>query len=110
MPHSWLFRQASAIVHHIGFGITAAALRAGVPGIVIPYVIDQFYWGQRVFDLGVGPKFILRGRLSAKNLQEAIAQALYDAHMRKQAAELGESIRAEPDGVATAVSIIEKAV
>lgn len=110
MPHSWLFRQVSAIVHHGGFGTTAAALRAGVPEIVIPHVIDQFYWGQRVFDLGVGPKFISRGRLSTKNLQEAIAQALGDAHMHKKAAELGESIRAEPDGVATAVSIIEKAV
>lgn len=108
LPHQWLFDQVSAVVHHGGFGTTAAVLRAGVPGIVIPHVIDQFYWGQRVFELGVGPKFIARGRLGVRNLQEAIAQALGEEQMRRKAAELGESIRAEPDGVATAVSTIEK--
>ena len=108
MPHSWLFDQVSAIIHHGGFGTIAAALRAGVPGIVIPHVIDQFYWGQRVSELGVGPKFISRGRLRVKNLREAIVQALGDVGMREKAAELGDRIRAEPDGIATAVSIIEK--
>ena len=108
MPHSWLFDQVSAIIYHGGFGTTAAALRAGVPGIVIPHVIDQFYWGQRVFELGVGPRFISRGRLSVENLNEAIAQALGDVGLREKAAELGDRIRAEPDGIATAVSIIEK--
>jgi len=108
MPHDWLFSQVSAVVHHGGFGTTAAVLRAGVPGIVIPHVIDQFYWGQRVFELGVGPRFIPRGRLGTKNLQEALHQALSEAGMRKKAADLGEAIRAEPDGVATAVAMIEK--
>src|SRR5512133_1134494 len=51
LPHGWLFEQVSAVIHHGGFGTTAAVLRAGVPGIVIPHVIDQFYWGQRVYEL-----------------------------------------------------------
>ncbi len=108
MPHSWLFERVSAIVHHGGFGTTAAALRSGAPGIIIPHVIDQFYWGQCVFELGVAPKFISRGKLNAANLQAAITQALSDGPMRKRAAELGERIRAEPDGVAAAVSEIER--
>jgi sterol 3beta-glucosyltransferase len=66
LPHDWLFGQVSAAIHHGGFGTTAAGLRAGVPAIVIPHVIDQFYWGQRVYELGVGPKFIPRGQLSAE--------------------------------------------
>jgi sterol 3beta-glucosyltransferase len=43
MPHDWLFDQVSIVIHHGGFGTTAAVLRAGVPGIVVPHVIDQFY-------------------------------------------------------------------
>ena len=108
MPHSWLFDQVSAIVHHGGFGTTAAGLRSGVPSLIIPHVIDQFYWGQRVFELGVGPKFITRGKLDAANLQQAIEQALNDTVMRQKAAALGASIREEPDGVTTAVQMIEK--
>jgi sterol 3beta-glucosyltransferase len=48
LPHGWLFDQVSAVIHHGGFGTTASVLRSGAPGIVIPHVIDQFYWGQRV--------------------------------------------------------------
>ncbi|MBN1310297.1 MAG: hypothetical protein JXB30_02680 [Anaerolineae bacterium] len=110
MPHSWLFEQVSAVVHYGGFGTTAAVLRSGAPGVVIPHVIDQFYWGQRVFELGTGPKFISRGKLNSKNLQDAITQALGDSQMRARAADLGRRIRAEPDGITTAVSIIERAV
>jgi sterol 3beta-glucosyltransferase len=108
LPHGWLFDQASLIVHHGGFGTTAAVLRSGVPGLVIPHVIDQFYWGQRVHELGVGPKFISRGKLNVGNLTEAILQCVSDTGMREKAARLGEDIRAEPDGVRAAVEAIEK--
>ncbi len=106
LPHDWLFDQVEAVIHHGGFGTTAAVLRSGVPGIIVPHVIDQFYWGQRVFELGAGPKFIPRGQLSVKNLSLAIDQALQDFSIRSKAAGLGSNIRGEPDGVETAVSLI----
>jgi len=108
LPHGWLFQHVGAVIHHGGFGTTAAVLRSGAPGIVVPHIIDQFYWGQRVYELGVGPKYIPRGQLSARKLAEAIRQALQDEPMRHKAAELGELIQAEPDGVTTAVAVIEK--
>jgi UDP:flavonoid glycosyltransferase YjiC (YdhE family) len=108
MPHGWLFDQASAIVHHGGFGTTAAALQAGVPSILIPHVIDQFYWGQRVFELGVSPQFVSRGKLTAENLTAAITLAMEDDDMRSHAAEQGNAIRAEPDGVTAAVKEISR--
>ena len=109
LPHGWLFDQVSAVVHHGGFGTTGAALRSGAPGIVVPHIIDQFYWGQRVFELGAGPKFIPRGRLTAQVLAAAIRQAVGDSGLRERAAELGRQIRAEPDGVTAAVHLIESA-
>lgn len=110
LPHSWLFDQVSAVIHHGGFGTTAAVFRAGVPGIVIPHILDQFYWGQQVFLLGLGPKPVVRGKLNVPDLQQAIRQALSDMSIREKAAELGRSIRAEPDGITTAVSMIEGVV
>jgi sterol 3beta-glucosyltransferase len=106
LPHGWLFGQVGAVIHHGGFGTTAAGLRAGVPAIVIPHVIDQFYWGQRVCELGMGPKFIPRGQLSAEKLAAAITQCRQDDGLKRRAAELGSQICAEPDGVCTAVEAI----
>ncbi len=109
MPHTWLFDQVSATVHHGGFGTTGSALRAGVPTIVVPHIIDQHLWAKRVHELGVGPQPIPRAKLTAEGLAEAITQTMQDAQMRSEAAELGQQIRAEPDGVTVAVKLIEEA-
>ena len=106
VPHSWLFPQMAAAVHHGGAGTTAAGLRAGVPSIIVPFFGDQPFWGVRVANLGVGPTPIPKKRLSAERLAQAITQAVSDQGMRQRAARLGQRIRAE-DGVAKAVSIIE---
>ena len=108
LPHNWLFTQVSAVIHHGGFGTTAAGLRSGVPSIVIPHIIDQYAWGQTVFDLGVGPKFISRGKLTSENLAHSIALALSDSGIRAKAAQLGKAIRNESDGVMQAVRLIEQ--
>ncbi len=54
-PHDWLFPQMAAVVHHGGAGTTAAGRRARTPSVVVPFVTDGPFWGQRVADLGVGP-------------------------------------------------------
>lgn len=107
MPHSWLFPKMAAVVHHGGVGTTAAGLRAGIPAIVTPYFGDQPFWGQRVLELGVGPKPIPRQRLTVNYLAESIHQVLSDMTMQEKAARLGELIRAE-NGIARAVAVLEQ--
>jgi len=109
VPHSWLFERVRCVVHHGGFGTTAAALRAGIPAVVVPHIIDQLYWGERVHALGVGPQAIHRSKLSADSLAQALAEACRDSAMRTRAAELGAQIRAE-NGVEKAVRLIESVV
>lgn len=106
-PHRWLFPQMAAVVHHGGAGTTGAALSAGVPSLIIPHFGDQYYWGRRVAELGVGPNPIERKKLTAENFAEAISTALNDSAMRERASRLGATISAE-DGVNRAVQIIKK--
>jgi len=106
-PHSWLFPNVSAVVHHGGAGTTAEGLRAGVPTVIVPHMADQPFWGSRVAALGVGPRPIPRNRLTPENLAAAIRQVVDDPNMRARAAELGVKIRAE-DGVGVAVNVIER--
>ncbi len=105
--HHWLFPRMAAIVHHGGAGTTAAALRSGVPAIIIPFTADQPFWGRQAYQLRVTPQPIPRKRLSAEKLARAIDLALGDQEMRRRAAELGQRIRVE-DGVGRAVEIIER--
>ncbi|MGL4608331.1 MAG: glycosyltransferase [Trueperaceae bacterium] len=107
-PHSWLFPKMAAVVHHGGAGTTAAGLRAGVPNIVIPHALDQFAWGQRVYELGVGPKPVPKKKLSVDRLSEAIQQAL-NPEKQKAAKQLGQKIQSE-NGNDVAVDIIRRSL
>jgi sterol 3beta-glucosyltransferase len=106
-PHGWLFPRMAAVVHHGGAGTTAAGLRAGVPSILVPFFGDQPFWARRVYALGVGPRPVMRSRLTVERLSQALSEATMDEGMRDRAGELGERIRAE-DGVAKAVDIIHR--
>ncbi len=101
-PHDWLFPRVTAVVHHGGAGTTGAALTAGVPAIVVPFGMDQPFWGARVAVLGVGPSPIPRPQLTSERLSAAIKHAVDDESMRLKASNLGLKIRAE-NGVAAAV-------
>lgn len=106
VPYGWLFPRMAMIFHHGGSGTTAYALRSGVPSCVIPFVFDQFYWGGRTAQLGAGLRPIPIKKLTLKNLQQAIEIGSQDTHIRQNAIELGDKIRAE-NGVRSAVKILE---
>lgn len=109
VPHTWLLPRVAAAVHHGGAGTTAASLRAGVPTVIVPFHGDQFFWAQRVQELGAGPAPITRRRLTVERLAAAIVEATADPALRGRAAALGERIR-EEDGVGDAVRWIEHTV
>ena len=109
VPHSWLFPRVSAIVHHGGAGTTAAAFRAGVPSVGVPFHGDQPFWADLTYKLGVGTKPISRRKLTAGGLATAIQRALEDEQLRQRAAELGNRVSME-DGITRAVEIISMAV
>jgi sterol 3beta-glucosyltransferase len=103
-PHSWLFPKMSAIVHHGGAGTTAESLRAGVPTVVVPHALDQFAWGLRAFELGVGPSHIPKKKLTAVNLAAAIQECDLP-ELRRNAKTIGALIQRESGAVAAAQTV-----
>jgi UDP:flavonoid glycosyltransferase YjiC (YdhE family) len=104
-PHDWLFPRMAAIVHHGGAGTTGASLRAGKPSVVVPFIFDQPFWAWRLNKVGVSPKAIPIGKLTAEKLGNALQEAL-GGPMQSRAHDLGEKVRAE-DGIGAAVAAIE---
>ena len=89
-PHDWLFRQVDAAAHHGGSGTTGASLRAGIPTIIRPFFGDQFFFGTRVEDLGVG---ICLKKWGANSFARALWEATHSERMIVKARVLGEQIR-----------------
>ncbi|MFC1879653.1 FAD binding domain-containing protein [Chloroflexota bacterium] len=105
-PYAWLFERMAAIVHHGGSGTSGFSFRSGVPSIIVPFGFDQYYWGRRAAQLGVGPNPLPFKKLSAERLAAAIRQAITDHQMRQRAAELGKKLRAET-GIQDAADVIQ---
>ena len=109
VSHSWLFPRLAAIVHHGGAGTTGTGLRAGLPAVISPLAVDQFFWGERLSALGVAPPAIPQRALSVQKLAQALQQAVFDPGFSYCASQLGQAIRNE-DGVLSAVEIIRRQV
>ena len=104
-PHDLLFPRVAAIAHHGGAGTTAEATRAGVPQVVVPFALDQPFFGRRVHEIGVAAAPVAVGHTSVDAMREAFAAAT-DPGVGEQAAAVGARVRAER-GAAAAGDRIE---
>jgi sterol 3beta-glucosyltransferase len=100
-PHDGLFPLMSAAVHHGGAGTTAAAARAGIPSVIVPFYGDQPFWAHCLNRQGVAPRALERKSLTADALAASLAAA-HQPQMIQAAAALGRTIRAE-DGIGEAM-------
>jgi UDP:flavonoid glycosyltransferase YjiC (YdhE family) len=94
VPHDWLFKQVSCVVHHGGAGTTAAGITAGRPTVVVPFFGDQPFWGAMVARAGAGPDLIPQKQLTADKLADAINFCLRPESLER-AKELASKIAAE---------------
>ena len=105
-PHPWLFPRVRAAIHHGGSGTTHESLRWGKPTIICPLMGDQPFFGEMVARIGAGPKPIPQKRLTGEALTVVVTQAL-DPKVMAKAEQIGQAIRAEPNGCDVAVDLIE---
>lgn len=105
-PHEWLFPRCAAVVHPGGAGTTAAALRSGVPSIVIPCAFDQFTNATDTEASGAGIGLRQFSKVKESDLAAAITRATSDSSMIARAAELGKLLKAE-DGAAAATAALD---
>ncbi|MDR1240127.1 MAG: glycosyltransferase [Treponema sp.] len=95
IPHSLIFPSCDGIIHHGGVGTSHSAARSGRPQMIVPLLLDQFFWGYRVAQLGIGPGAADFKRTPDRRLEEMIRGLVDSASYKKNAAALGEQIRSE---------------
>jgi UDP:flavonoid glycosyltransferase YjiC (YdhE family) len=100
-PHGRLFPRCAGVVHHGGAGTTHAAAHAGVPQLVLPQLLDQFFWRYRATAAGVSPRKVARYEKDPRPLAAALRAMVDDAAMKERSKALAASMSS--DGVARAV-------
>jgi len=95
IPHHLVFPQCDAIIHHGGAGTTHSAARSGRPQMVVPLLLDQFYWSHRVSELGLGPGGVRIKTISKKRLERKVVDLVRNPVYKEKAASMGGLIRGE---------------
>jgi MGT family glycosyltransferase len=106
LSHDVLLPRCSAIVTTGGQGTVTAALRSGVPLIVVPAAFDQHGVAERVVASGVGVRLAPR-RCTPERLRAAVEDVLGDPRYRGNARRAAELLSAAP-GPEGAAELIER--
>ena len=101
-PHLDLFPRMKAVIHHGGAGTTATTAISGVPQIIVPHALDQYYWGHQVFRSQLGTRPIWRSRLTAQKIADAIEECVWNDRIIRNAKKVSAVIR-QKDGLGMTV-------
>jgi UDP:flavonoid glycosyltransferase YjiC (YdhE family) len=92
-PHLKLFPKMAAVIHHGGAGTTATTAISGVPQVIVPHLLDQYYWGNQIYQSQLGPRPIWRCDLTAPKLAAAIRECLTNKQIQHKARETAGIIK-----------------
>lgn len=106
VSHESLFPRCAAVVHHGGAGTTTRAAQAGVPQIIVPHLLDQYWWGKRIMNMGLAPSPLPRASLTAAQLRESIFAVLGNEFLSQRAHEVGQQITPPPTPQRAAEAIL----
>ena len=83
------------IVHHCGAGTVMAALRSGLPQVLIPHTVEQFDSARRLDSYGAARHIPLE-ELAPERVTEAVRTLLDDPSYRERARELRDELAGLP--------------
>jgi UDP:flavonoid glycosyltransferase YjiC (YdhE family) len=106
MPFDLLFPRMAAIVHNGGAGTMAAAARAGIPQVALPFMADQFENRKQIVKLGIGPNTCDFKKISAQALSMAITNCISNINYKKTAKEISQKL-SQTNGLEMTVNHIE---
>ncbi|MDD6211470.1 MAG: glycosyltransferase [Bacteroidales bacterium] len=106
IPHSLIFPHCDAVIHHGGCGTTHSVARAGKPQMIVPLIIDQFYWAYRIDRLKLGPSCMKISNASEKKLARNVCDLVTNRQYKENAGEISRKMNNE-NGIRNLCEYIE---
>ena len=95
IPYDWIFSKMYAVIHHGGSGTTHTALKYVCPSLIVPHILDQFYWSKTISGLHLGPEGIPIKDLNEEILERKLLDLMTDQSYKSNATIISEKIKAE---------------
>ncbi|MHA7128551.1 glycosyltransferase [Algoriphagus namhaensis] len=68
IPYDYILPKLQGVIHHGGSGTTHQACLHGCVSLIIPHIIDQYFWNRLIYTKKLGPLGVPVSQISEKNL------------------------------------------
>ena len=106
IPYDWIFPKVYAVVHHGGSGTTHTAVKYGCPSLIIPHIVDQFFWNNRIAFLKLGPKGVAVNKLNTSSLTTLLVDLWQNQSYKENVLKMSQQMNKErsPEKVLSLIS------
>jgi sterol 3beta-glucosyltransferase len=91
-----LYAGATAVLHHGGMGTLHSVTAQGVPSVIVPRGVDQFFWAKRALDAQLTASVLPRRKLTSARLTAALQPIILQPEYRFAARQLALQMAEEP--------------
>lgn len=91
-----LYAGATAVIHHGGMGTLHSVTAQGVPSVIVPRGVDQFFWAQRAQHAQLTASVLPRRQLTTTRLTNALQAIILQPEYRFAARQLALQMAEEP--------------
>ena len=95
IPYDWILPKTYALIHHGGSGTTHLGVKYACPSLIVPHIIDQYFWSNTLHELGIGPKGISIRKLTKSKLFPLVKDLWYNEKYLIKAQQLSQKMNAE---------------
>lgn len=95
IPYSLILPHIYAVLHHGGTGTTHLSVKYGCVSILVPHILDQFFWADTIFNLKLGPKGIPIFKLTPALMEDTLLDALQNKEYKTNAEMISRQMETE---------------
>lgn len=92
IPYDWILPKMYGMIHHGGSGTTHHAAINGCVQLIIPHIIDQYFWNKIIFKRGLGPEGSSIHQINVSNFESALIEFWNNKKFKLQAKIVAEQM------------------
>jgi sterol 3beta-glucosyltransferase len=97
IPYDWILPKLYGIIHHGGSGTTHFAAKSGSVQLIVPHIMDQYFWNRLINTNGLGPLGTSIHNFDPNKFESALVDFWTNPQYKDNAAEIAKKMTREAD-------------
>ncbi|MEN2282985.1 glycosyltransferase [Algoriphagus sp. SE2] len=95
IPYDWILPKIYGMIHHGGSGTTHQAAVNACVQLIVPHIIDQYFWNRIIIKRKLGPEGVSIHKIKEGNFEEALLRFWTNDQYKSHAIKLYQQMKSE---------------